>query len=85
MMTRMLRDKIGHTSEVYVDDMVVESKRKEGHIDDLKEVVEMLRRHKLCLKPLSNPKEIQVLTSMLAALNQFIPSLPTGAIHFTSF
>ena len=122
MMTRMLRDKIGHTLKVYVDDMVVESKRKEGHIDDLKEVVEMLRRHKLCLnadkcafgvgvgkflgymityqgikvnpnqikaveclKPLSNPKEIQVLTSMLAALNQFIPSLPTGAIHFTSF
>ena len=43
MMTRMLRDKIGHTLKVYVDDMVVESKRKEGHIDDLKEVVEVLR------------------------------------------
>ena len=43
MMTRMLRDKIGHMSEVYIDDMVVESKRKEGHIDDLKEVVEVLR------------------------------------------
>ena len=25
-----------------------------------------------CLKPLSNPKEVQVLTGMLATLNQFI-------------
>ena len=26
MMTRMFRDKIGHTIEVYIDDMVVKSK-----------------------------------------------------------
>ena len=26
MMTRMFRDKIGHTAEVYIDDMVVKSK-----------------------------------------------------------
>ena len=95
MMTRMFRDKIGRTVEVYIDDMVVKSKQKKGHIDDLKEVFEVLRRHKLCLnankcafgvgaskflgymiayrgievnpdqavkrlKPLSNPKEVQV-------------------------
>ena len=107
MMTRMFRDKIGRTAEVYIDDMVVKSKQKKGHIDDLKELFEVLRQHKLrlnankCafgvraskflgymiayrgievnpdqavkrLKPLSNPKEVQVVTGMLATLNWFI-------------
>ena len=43
MMTRMFRDKIGHTAEVYIDNMVVKSKRGAQHIDDLKEVFEVLR------------------------------------------
>ena len=49
MMTRMFRDKIGRTMEVYIDDMVAKSKREVQHIDDLKEVFEMLRQHKLRL------------------------------------
>ena len=109
MMTKMFRDKIRRTVEVYIDDMVVKSKQEMKHIDDLKGVFEVLRRHKLrlnadkCafgvgvskflgylitnrgievnpdqieaikyLKPPSNPKEVQVLTSMLATLNRFI-------------
>ena len=109
MMTRMFRDKIGHTVEVDIDDMVVKSKQEVRHIEDLQGVFEVLRQHKLrlnaekcafevgaskflgCLiigrgievnpdqikvvkrlKPLSNPKEVQVLTGMLAALNRFI-------------
>ena len=47
MITRMFRDKIRLTVEVYIDDMVVKSKKEQGHIDDLKEVFEVLRRHKL--------------------------------------
>ena len=43
MMTRMFRDKIRCTVEVYIDDMVVKSKQEEGHVDDLKEVFEVLR------------------------------------------
>ena len=35
MMTRMFRDKIRHTVEVYIDDMVVKSKQKGQHIEDL--------------------------------------------------
>jgi len=35
MMTRMFRDKIGHTSEVYIDDMVVKSKQEARHVEDL--------------------------------------------------
>ena len=109
MMTRMFKDKIGRTVEVYIDDMVVKSKQEVQHIEDLQRVFEVLRQHKLrlnaekCtfrvkagkflgylitgqgievnpnqieaikrLKPLSNPKEVQVLTRMLATLNQFI-------------
>ena len=109
MMTRMFRDKIGRTIEVYIDDMVVKSKWEMQHINDLKRVFEVLRLHKLCfnvdkcafevgvgkflgylitnqgievnpdqikaikrLKPPRNSKEVQVLTGMLTALNQFI-------------
>ena len=109
MITGMFLDEIGHTVEVYIDDMVVKSKQEVRHIEDLQGVFEVLRQHKLrlnaekcafgvgagkflgylitCwgiefnpdqikavkhLKSLSNPKEVQVLIGMLAALNQFI-------------
>ena len=109
MMTRMFRDKIGHTVEVYIDDMVVKSKQETRHIEDHQGVFEVLRQHKLrlntdkCafgvgtgkllgylitnhgievnpnqieavqrLKLPCNPKEVQVLTRMLVALNWFI-------------
>ena len=35
MMTRMFRDKVGHTVEVYIDNMVVKSKQEARHIEDL--------------------------------------------------
>lgn len=109
MMMRMFREKIGHTAEVFIDNMVVKSIEEWGHIDDLMDIFEVLRQHQLRLKAnkwafrvragkflenlithrgievnpnqisaiehlksLSNPKEIQVLTGMLAALNWFI-------------
>ena len=49
MMTRMFRDKIGHTVEVYIDDMVVKNKQEVRHIEDLRGVFEVLRKHKLRL------------------------------------
>ena len=42
MMTRMFRDKIGRTVEVYIDNMVVKRNWEVQHIDDLKEVFEVL-------------------------------------------
>ena len=109
MMTRMFRDKIGHMVEVYINNMVVKRKWEVHHIDNLREVFEVLWQHTLrlnadkcafrvgaskflgymitnrgievnsnkievvkCLKPPSNPKEVQVLIGMLAALNRFI-------------
>ena len=105
----MFREKIGCTVEVYIDDMVVKSRKVSQHTEDLWGVFEILQRHKLhlnaekCtfgvgagkflgylissrgieanlnqieavnrLRPPSNPKEVQVLTGMLAALNRFI-------------
>ena len=105
----MFQDKIGCTVEVYIDDMVVKSKRESRHVEDLRGVFEVLQQHKLrlnaekCifgvgagkflgylitnrgieanpnqieavnrLKLSSNPKEMQVLTNMLVALNRFI-------------
>ena len=35
MMMTMFRDKIGHTVEVYIDDMVVKSKQEARHVEDL--------------------------------------------------
>ena len=49
MMTRMFKDKIGCTVEVYIYDMVVKSKREMQHIGDLREVFEVFRKHKLRL------------------------------------
>lgn len=49
MMTRMFRDKIGSTVEVYIDDMVVKSQEDQRHMDNLLEVFEILRQHRLCL------------------------------------
>ena len=42
MMTRMFRDEIGCTVEVYIADMVVKSKQEIQHIGDLKEEFEVL-------------------------------------------
>ena len=49
MMTRMFRDKIRYTVEVYIDDMVVKSKQKARHVEDLRGVFEVLQKHRLRL------------------------------------
>ena len=46
MVTRMFWDKIGSTMEVYIDDIMVKSKKEEEHVEDLIEAFEILRRHK---------------------------------------
>ena len=42
MMTRMFRDKIRRMMKVYIDNMVVKSKEEQEHIDDLRDVFEVL-------------------------------------------
>ena len=49
MVTWMFKDQIKDTMKVYIDDMVVKSKKSEKHILNLVKVFEILRQHKLCL------------------------------------
>ena len=109
MMTKMFEPQLGRSIEIYIDDMVVKSKVVSEHVEDLMNIFEILRKHKLrlnaskCsfgvrsgrflgymvthrgievnpdqikainnLQALRNPKEVQKLTGMTAALNRFI-------------
>ena len=49
MMMKMFWDKIRHTIEVYIDDMVVKSKWEAQHIEDVKGVFEVLWQYRLRL------------------------------------
>ena len=49
MMTRMFKPQLGKSIEVYIDDMVVKSKAVPEHVRDLKNIFEILRKHKLAL------------------------------------
>ena len=51
LMNRMFHDQIGRNVEVYVDDMLVKSKEKDGHLDDLRETFETLRKYQMKLNP----------------------------------
>ena len=44
LVNKMFKDHIGRNMEVYVDDMLVKSKKVGGHIDDLDECVKVLRK-----------------------------------------
>ena len=49
MMTKMFESQLGKNIEVYIDDMVVKSKVESEHVNDLRNIFEILRRHKLRL------------------------------------
>ena len=48
-MTRMFKPQLGKNIEIYVDDMVVKSKVVSGHLRDLGDIFDVLKRHKLRL------------------------------------
>ena len=47
----MFHDFIHKTVEVYVDDILIKSKRKEDHVQDLKAAFERMKQYKLRVKP----------------------------------
>ncbi|KAL0405934.1 UNVERIFIED_CONTAM: hypothetical protein Slati_3907300 [Sesamum latifolium] len=51
LVDKIFRPKIGRNIEVYVDDMLVKSKKAEEHIKDLEETFSILRKYKLKLNP----------------------------------
>ena len=112
MMTRMFESQLEKNIEVYIDDMMVKSKVVLGHLRNLGNIFEVLRKYKLRLNASKcsigvgsgkflgymvthkgievnpdqikainnlqsprNPKEVQKLIGMAAALNRFISQL----------
>ncbi|KAL0458397.1 UNVERIFIED_CONTAM: Pro-Pol polyprotein [Sesamum latifolium] len=59
LVDKIFRPQIGRNIEVYVDDMLVKSKRAEDHIADLEEIFTILRKHRLKLKPAKCASEVQ--------------------------
>ena len=49
MMTRMFKPQLGKNIEIYIDDMVFKSKLESKYVNDLGNIFEILRRHKLQL------------------------------------
>ena len=49
MMTRMFEPQSGKNIEVYIDDKVVKSKVVSKHVGNLRDIFEILRKHKLRL------------------------------------
>ena len=51
LMNKMFAQQIGRNVQVYVDDMLVKSRREEDHLDDLKETFDTLRSYNMKLNP----------------------------------
>ncbi|KAL0367023.1 UNVERIFIED_CONTAM: Transposon Ty3-G Gag-Pol polyprotein [Sesamum radiatum] len=51
LVDKIFRLQIGRNVEVYVDDMLVKSKKAEEHVKDLEETFSVLRKYKLKLNP----------------------------------
>ena len=49
MMMRIFEPQLGKSIEVYIDNMVVKSKVVSEQVGDLRNIFEILRKHKLCL------------------------------------
>ena len=115
----MFESQMGKNIEVYINDMVVKSKKVSEHIGDLTNIFKILRGHKLrlnaskcsfgvglgkfldymvthrgievnpdqvkainSLQPPRNPKEVQKLTEITAALNRFTSQSADKCRHF---
>ena len=51
LMNKMFANKIGRNVQVYVDDMLVKSRREEDHLKDLEETFSTLRSYNMKLNP----------------------------------
>ena len=45
----MFEPQLGKNIEIYIDDIVVKSKTESKHVNDLRDIFRILRRHKLSL------------------------------------
>ncbi|CAL1396321.1 unnamed protein product [Linum trigynum] len=52
MASNVFRKQIGRNVEAYVDDLIVKIRRREDHLEDLRETFQAMRAHRLRLNPL---------------------------------
>ena len=52
LVTKIFRPLLGETMEVYIDDMLVKSKKRFNHTKHLQEAFELLRKYNIKLNPL---------------------------------
>ncbi|XP_056685551.1 uncharacterized protein [Spinacia oleracea] len=51
LVNRMFKDQLGDTMEVYIDDMLVKSKKANNHVEHLRQSFEILRKYGMKLNP----------------------------------
>ena len=51
LVNTVFQEQLGRNIEAYIDDMIVKSKRKDDHLQDLRETFATLRRHRMMLNP----------------------------------
>ena len=51
MVNQIFNEQIGRNMEVYVDNMLVKSKKAKQHLDNLKETFDILRKYQMRLNP----------------------------------
>jgi len=51
LVNEVFRDKLGRNVEDYINDMIVKRKDSDNHLGDLKETLQNLRHHNMCLNP----------------------------------
>ncbi|KAL0455840.1 UNVERIFIED_CONTAM: Retrovirus-related Pol polyprotein from transposon gypsy [Sesamum latifolium] len=49
LVNKMFKDQVGTTMEVYVDDMLVKSRKEEDHLEDLRQAFEVMRTYRMKL------------------------------------
>ena len=89
IMTRMFEPQLSKNIEIYVDDMVVKSKVEAEYLEDLSDIFDVLKRHKLRLNAskcsfgmgsgnflgyMVTHREIEVNPDQIKAINDLKPS-----------
>ena len=59
VMNAIFHDNLGHHMEIYIDDIVIESKKAIEHVNHLRKSFERIRLHQLKLKPLKCAFRVQ--------------------------
>ena len=74
----MFKKQIRRNVEVYVDDMLIKSKKEEDHLDDLKETINTLRQYSMklnrskCAFGVSSGKFLMFMVSRRGVVQQIL-------------